>query len=122
MPAHHHLRTAVLAATVTAATASLSGCGLFGSSWDVRMEVQGPGQATVSSRFAGDDGSVAPPSAMERLPWQRTANVGFGFNDLDVTGAAPGTVCRIIVDGETYHEQNVDGEGNASCRANLQND
>ena len=33
------------------------------------------------------------------LPFTTDRNVGFGFNRIDVAGAAPGTVCRVLVDG-----------------------
>lgn len=116
----NHFRSLRLAVAAIAASASLTGCGLFGSSWDVRMEVQGTGSATIAPRYAGAKDSSQPKP--EQLPWSSSANVGFGFNRLDVTGAAPGTTCKITADGKTIEEKPVDAQGNATCQANLQDD
>ncbi|MET8454728.1 hypothetical protein [Streptomyces sp. NPDC005209] len=43
----------------------------------------------------------------------------FGFNDLAVKDAAPGTVCRIYVDGKLKDEQKSDAKGSLSCFVNL---
>jgi hypothetical protein len=96
----------------------LGGCGLFGGSWDVRIEVQGSGRAQVAAKFAGDPDAVPVETS---LPFSVTRNVGFGFNQVDVKGAAPGTVCRVLVDGVVRGEHPVDAGGNASCMANNQN-
>jgi hypothetical protein len=97
----------------------LAGCGLFGGSWDVRMEVQGSGTAAVTTKFAGEpDAGTTTETA---LPFSTARNVGFGFNRIDVQGAAPGTVCRVLVDDAVHEEHAVDAAGNASCMANNQN-
>jgi hypothetical protein len=95
----------------------LSACGV-GKSWEVRMEVAGPREATVQSSFAG--GEKNPRPASRQLPWQDKQSVGFGFNDLSVTGAAAGTVCRIFVDDGLRDERVVDAAGSATCHANNQ--
>jgi hypothetical protein len=118
----NHFRSLRLAVTAVAASASLTGCGLFGSSWDIRMEVQGTGSATIAPRYAGDGDNLTGKPKLEQLPWSSSTNVGFGFNRLDVTGAAPGTTCKITADGKTIEEKPVDAQGNATCQANLQDD
>lgn len=109
----------LLIAPLLAAVPLLSGCGLLGGSWDVRMEVVGAGDATVTTKFAGepDVGTTIETT----LPFDSTRNVGFGFNRIDVAGAAPGTVCRTVVDGQVREEEPVDATGFASCEANNQN-
>lgn len=97
-----------------------TGCGLFGGSWDVRMEIVGPGTATVTTKFAGEPDAGTTTEAVT-LPFSSDRNVGFGFNRIDVRGAAPGTVCRVLVDGTVREEQPVDAAGFASCTANNQN-
>jgi hypothetical protein len=97
----------------------LTGCGLFGGSWDVRMEVLGNGTAAVTTKFAGEPD--AGTTTETTLPFSAARNVGFGFNRVDVRGAAPSTVCRVLVDGVVREEQAVDAAGNASCMANNQN-
>ncbi|GAA2260785.1 MULTISPECIES: hypothetical protein [Kitasatospora] len=108
----------VTGASVMAAV-SLTGCGLFGKSWDVKMEVTGPGTTDVSYSFSGE--TNAKTAAQQRLPWTRTQNVGFGFNGLGVKGAAPGTVCSIYVDGKLKDQQKPDAKGNLSCSVRLKN-
>lgn len=103
---------------LTVALPLLGGCGLVGGSWDVRIEVQGSGWAQVAAKFAGDPDAVPTDTA---LPFGVTRNVGFGFNQVDVKGAAPGTVCRVLVDGAVREEHPVDATGSASCMANNQN-
>ncbi|MEU5539953.1 MmpS family transport accessory protein [Streptomyces sp. NPDC020362] len=96
--------TSLLAAgAATVAAVSLTGCGLFAKSWDVKMEVTGPAAADISYSFAGDntDDTVSGRS----LPWKRAQNVGFGFNQVGVSHAPAGTVCRIYVDGKLKVEQ-----------------
>jgi hypothetical protein len=97
----------------------LTGCGLLGGSWDVRMEVQGSGTAAVTTKFAGEPDAGTTTAAT--LPFSTARNVGFGFNRIDVHGAAPGTACRVLVDGAVREEHAVDAAGNASCTANNQN-
>ena len=65
----------------------LTGCGLFGGSWDVRMEVLGNGTAAVTTKFAGEPD--AGTTTETTLPFSAARNVGFGFNRVDVRGAAP---------------------------------
>ncbi|PRY41295.1 hypothetical protein [Umezawaea tangerina] len=96
---------------------SLTGCGLFGKSWDVRVEVRGEGTAKVVVQFAGETDAV-PKSTP--LPFETARNVGFGFNTVSVSDAGPGTVCRILVDGELRQESKVDDQGKAACNANNQ--
>jgi hypothetical protein len=112
MRALRHLLVALLLPVLT-------GCGLLGGSWDVRMEVQGGGTAAVTTKFAGEPDAGTTTEAT--LPFGTARNVGFGFNRIDVRGAAPGTVCRVLVDGAVREEHAVDAGGNASCAANNQN-
>ncbi|MFB9905773.1 hypothetical protein [Allokutzneria oryzae] len=112
-------RLVLLLALSAVSASSLSGCGLFGRSWDVRFEVRGPGEATVKSRFAGDNDKVETASNTT-LPWTKSRSVGFGFNDLWVEGGKPGTVCKVFVDDKLVGEKKVDDKGNATCRANNQ--
>lgn len=118
------MRRMVAAVTVVVAASLVGGCGLLGQSWDVQMEVQGPGQATVGTKFAGEPDLERDPGAfaVATLPVEESRNVGFGFNDLEVRDAAPGTRCRILVDGEPVDEQLVDAGGTARCHANNQED
>jgi hypothetical protein len=97
----------------------LAGCGLLGRSWDVRMEVQGAGAATVTTKFAGEPD--AGTRTTTTLPYASGRNVGFGFNRIDVADAAPGTLCRVLVDGQVREEHPVDATGAATCMANNQN-
>jgi hypothetical protein len=99
--------------------APLAGCDVLGGSWDVRMEVQGAGSATVTTKFAGEPD--AGTSMTTTLPFSTSRNVGFGFNRIDVTGAGPGALCRVLVDGAVREEHPVDATGAASCMANNQN-
>lgn len=112
--------TSLLAAGAAAVAAvSLTGCGLFGTSWDVKMEVTGPAATNISYSFAGDtsDKKVSDQS----LPWSRAQNVGFGFDQVGVDHAPAGTVCRIYVDGKLKVEQKKpDAHGTVSCFVNLQ--
>ncbi|MFH8533956.1 hypothetical protein ACH4GE_36770 [Streptomyces tendae] len=104
--------------TLPLAVFSLTGCGLFSQSWDVKLEVTGSDKATVTYVFAGGTESKG---SEQKLPWSRAQNVGYGFNSVGVINAAPGTVCRIYVDGELEEEQKrPDAEGVLSCTANLQ--
>ncbi|WP_042390611.1 MmpS family transport accessory protein [Streptacidiphilus melanogenes] len=112
--------TSLLVAGASALAAVLiAGCGLFGKSWDVKMEVTGPGTTDVSYSFSGE--TDPKTAAQQRLPWTRAQNVGFGFNDLGVKGAAPGTICRIYVDGKLKDQQKPDARGNLTCSVNVQN-
>jgi hypothetical protein len=100
------------------AVPALAGCGLLGGSWDVRIEVQGAGRAEVAAKFAGDPDAGLVGTA---LPFSASRNVGFGFNSVEVRDAAPGTVCRVLVDGVVREEHAVDASGGALCSANNQN-
>ncbi|MFD8494324.1 MmpS family transport accessory protein [Amycolatopsis sp. NPDC059657] len=101
------------AVVVLALTAA---CG--GRTWQVRMEVDGPGTAKVVSSLAGE--SKNPEPVERQLPWQRDSPVGAGFNNISVRGGAPGTVCRIFVDGKLVSERAVDASGAADCAAATQ--
>ncbi|WP_160314869.1 MmpS family transport accessory protein [Streptomyces sp. SAI-097] len=109
----------VTAGALSLAVLPLTGCGVFGDSWDVKMEVTGDRNADVTYSFSGDnDGKT---ESDKKLPWSKTQNVGFGFNDIAVADATPGTTCRIYVDGELEDEQHgPDAEGHVSCSVNLQ--
>ncbi|MFI9163574.1 MmpS family transport accessory protein [Kitasatospora aureofaciens] len=109
-----HVRSLLAAGSVVVAAVSLTGCGVFGHSWDVKLEVTGPGSADVGYSFSGDTSGKTVLN--QKLPWNKAQNVGFGFNDLAVKNAKPGTVCRIHVDGELKVEQNKpNAEGTLSC-------
>lgn len=101
------------------AVVSITGCGIFGESWDVKLEVTGDGNADVGYAFSGDnDGRT---DADRKLPWNKTQNVGFGFSEVAVTDAGPATACRIYVNGELKDEQQKpDANGLVSCSVNLQ--
>ncbi|WP_327380690.1 hypothetical protein [Streptomyces sp. NBC_01207] len=108
----------VSGATLLAAT-TLTGCGLFGQSWDVKLEVTGTGQAEVGYNFSGETDQTKTTS--ESLPWTVSQNVGFGFNGVAVRHAQPGTACRIYVDGKLRESQDKpDSQGVVSCSVNLQ--
>ncbi|MFI9809529.1 MmpS family transport accessory protein [Streptomyces sp. NPDC052301] len=111
--------TSLLAAGAAAmAAVSLTGCGLFGKSWDVKLEVTGPGVADISYSFAGDNDETV---SARNLPWSRAQNVGFGFNQIGVVHAPDGTKCRIYVDGQLkIEEKKPDSHGTVSCFVNLQ--
>ena len=113
---------AVALSTSAAAAILVSGCGLLGQSWDVRMEVTGPGTASVGTKFAGEPDLAADGKGFAEvtLPFAESVNVGFGFNDLGVRDAAPGTTCRIFVDDRLRSEETVDAAGRAVCDANNQ--
>lgn len=98
---------------------ALTGCDVAGGSWDVRMEVEGAGPATVNVKFAGEPDTGT--TTKTELPFDTSRNVGFGWNVLKVEGAAPGTVCRTFVDGAVREEVLVDASGAATCEANNQN-
>ncbi|MFJ9591063.1 MmpS family transport accessory protein [Streptomyces acidicola] len=99
--------------------AAVTGCGVFGKSWDVKLEVVGEGSGNVRYAFSGDNDGKSETG--RKLPWSRTQNVGFGFNDVAVTDAEPGTVCRIYVDGKLKEEQRKpDAKGTVFCSVNLQ--
>lgn len=114
----HSARTAALAAAVATATTALGGCGLS-RSWDVRFEVAGPGEATIGRKFAGEDDRQVVESR-RRLPWHEAASVGFGLDWVEVSGARPGTTCRIEVNGELVQQRAVDPAGGTRCQVNLQ--
>ncbi|MEU6298051.1 MmpS family transport accessory protein [Streptomyces erythrochromogenes] len=119
---HRTARPALLAsgAALLAAT-TLTGCGLFGSSWDVKFEVTGPGQAEVGYSFSGETSQTKTTS--DSLPWSVSQNVGFGFNGVAVRNAPPGTACRVYVDGKLHESQDKpDSQGTVSCSVNLQED
>lgn len=101
------------------AVPALAACAPAGRNWDVVMEVQGAGPAIVTTKFAGEPD--AGTSTDTTLPFRAGRTVGFGWNRIDVTGAAPGTVCRTLVDGVVREERPVDATGAASCHANNQN-
>ncbi|MCS7478664.1 hypothetical protein ACFFQW_13435 [Umezawaea endophytica] len=109
-------RLALLAPVLVLTACSLTGCGLIGSSWDVRVEVHGEGTADVNAEFAGED---AGPKAVT-LPFEESRNVGFGFNYVFVDKAPPGTVCKIFVDDVLREEKTVDENGKTRCYANNQ--
>ncbi|MFF4448317.1 MmpS family transport accessory protein [Streptomyces sp. NPDC001502] len=119
---HRVARPALLAsgATLLAAT-TLTGCGLFGKNWDVKLEVTGTGtgQADIGYNFSGETGQRKATG--ESLPWTVSQNVGFGFNGIAVLHAQPGTACRIYVDGKLRESQDKpDSQGIVSCSVNLQ--
>ncbi|MET9558338.1 MmpS family transport accessory protein [Streptomyces sp. NPDC006645] len=107
------------AGALSLAVASITGCGVFRQSWDVKLEVTGDGETDVGYAFPGDnDGQT---DADRKLPWNKTRNVGFGFSEVAVTDAGPDTACRIFVDGELKDEQRQpDADGLVSCSVNLQ--
>lgn len=113
-------RRTLLASTATLLTATtMTGCGLFGENWDVRMEVTGTGQADITYEFSGQTNQTKAPG--EALPWQVSQNVGFGFNGVAVLNAPPGTACRIYVDGKLRESSDQpDAKGAVSCTVNLQ--
>ncbi|MER6251858.1 hypothetical protein ABT224_10855 [Streptomyces sp. NPDC001584] len=115
-------RPALLAsiATLLAAT-TLTGCGLFGKNWDVKLEVTGTGQADIGYNFSGETGQRKATG--ESLPWTVSQNVGFGFNGVTVLRAQPGTACRVYVDGKLRESQDKpDAQGIVSCSVNLQDE
>jgi hypothetical protein len=114
-------RTALAALLLaTAAVSAAAGCSsLFGKTHQVRMEVTGSGSAQVAFAFSGSE--VSPPHR-EKLTWIKRADAGFGFNQLDVSGAPPGTTCRIVVDGKERDRKTVAADGIAKCYVNVQND
>jgi hypothetical protein len=110
-------RLPLLATSLLLGVPLLAGCGLFGDSWDVRIEVAGPGPASVGTKFAGDPDPVTVPAT---LPISVSRNVGFGFNVVAIEDAEPGTVCRVFVDDVLRAEKTVDASGRATCQANNQ--
>jgi hypothetical protein len=112
----HPSRLALLAPVLLLVSTSLGGCGLIGSSWDVRMEVHGEGAATVTAAFAGEEGELKNVT----LPFEASRNVGFGFNTLFVDKARPGTVCKVFVDDVLRQENTADESGKVECSANNQ--
>ncbi|WP_314253490.1 MmpS family transport accessory protein [Streptomyces kutzneri] len=113
-------RPALLAsgAMLLAAT-TLTGCGLFGENWDVKLEVTGTGQADIGYNFSGQNHQTTVADGS--LPWTVSQNVGFGFNGVAVLHAQPGTACRIYVDGKLRESQDKpDSQGTVSCNVNLQ--
>lgn len=110
-----YLKTAGLATALALTALSLSSCGLFGGSWDVEMEVRGQGTAQIRAEFPGERVEAQTRS----LPFSESRNAGFGFNTLDVQGAPPGTVCRLLVDEKVVAENPVDANG--SCGAAVHN-
>ncbi|MFD9084155.1 hypothetical protein ACFQ7B_20590 [Streptomyces erythrochromogenes] len=122
-PLLHRVARPVLPASgaMLLAATTLTGCGLFGQSWDVKLEVTGTGQAEVGYSFSGE--TAQTKSTNESLPWTVSQNVGFGFNGLAVRHAPPGTACRVYVDGKLRESQDKpDAEGTLSCSVNLQED
>ncbi|MFC9429140.1 hypothetical protein [Streptomyces sp. NPDC056987] len=117
-PSRTYLRSLGAAGVAAVAAVSLTGCGLFGGSWDVKMEVTGAGAADIAYSFSGDnDGKTATG---QQLPWTKAQNVGFGFNDVGVKDAPPGTACRIYVGGKLKDEQKEpDDKGTVSCSIHL---
>ncbi|MFI8392571.1 hypothetical protein [Streptomyces sp. NPDC085540] len=113
-------RPALLASGATLlAVTTLTGCGLFGKSWDVKLEVTGTGQADIGYSFSGETDQTKTTS--ESLPWTVSHNVGFGFNGVAVLHAQPGTACRVYVDGKLRMSQDKpDSQGAVSCSVNLQ--
>ncbi|MEV5872480.1 MmpS family transport accessory protein [Streptomyces tendae] len=108
----------LLAAGALSLTAVIS-WGVSGESWDVKLEVVGGGSGNVSYAFSGDNEGKSENA--QTLPWSKTQNVGYGFNDVTVTNAEPGTTCRIYVDGKLKEEQRTpNAEGTISCFVNLQ--
>ncbi|MFE3775288.1 MmpS family transport accessory protein [Streptomyces sp. NPDC059122] len=114
-----YVKSVVLAGASAVAALSLAGCGLFGDSWDVKLEVTGKGSAGVDYNFSGETEPKHDTGA--QLPWTKTQNVGYGFNSVSVNHAAPGTVCRIYVDGKLKEEKKPDAKGNLSCNVSVQN-
>ncbi|MEV6682561.1 hypothetical protein AB0N09_37720 [Streptomyces erythrochromogenes] len=122
-PRPHRVARRVLPASgaLLLAATTLTGCGLFGQSWDVKFEVTGTGQAEVGYSFSGETGQTKATS--ESLPWTVSQNVGFGFNGVAVLHAPPGTACRVYVDGKVRESQDKpDAEGTLSCSVNLQDE
>ncbi|MFB6437350.1 MmpS family transport accessory protein [Streptomyces sp. NPDC056411] len=106
------------AGAAAVATVALTGCALFGKSWDVKVEVTGPAAAGITYSFAGETDNAV---VRQRLPWSRAQNVGFGFNQVMVAHAPAGTACRIYVDGTLKVEKKKpDSHGTLSCFVNLQ--
>ncbi|MHB6904685.1 MmpS family transport accessory protein [Streptomyces sp. DB-54] len=114
-----NVKSVLLAGASAVAALSLAGCGLFGDSWDVKLEVTGKGSAGVDYNFSGETEPKHDTGA--QLPWTKTQNVGYGFNSVSVNHAAPGTVCRIYVDGKLKEEKKPDAKGNLSCNVSVQN-
>ncbi|OIJ89432.1 hypothetical protein BIV25_33785 [Streptomyces sp. MUSC 14] len=114
-----YVTSALLAGASAVAVLSLTGCGLFGDSWDVKLEVTGTGSVNVDYNFSGE--TQPKHDTGKQLPWTRTQNVGYGFNSVSVTDAAPGTVCRIYVDGKLKDEKKPDAKGKLSCNVSVQN-
>ncbi|PNE40609.1 MULTISPECIES: MmpS family transport accessory protein [Streptomyces] len=114
-----YVKSVLLAGASAVAALSLAGCGLFGDSWDVKLEVTGKGSAGVDYNFSGETEPKHDTEA--QLPWTKTQNVGYGFNSVSVNHAAPGTVCRIYVDGKLKEEKKPDAKGNLSCNVSVQN-
>jgi hypothetical protein len=83
------------------------------------MEVTGSGSAQISYGFSGSDASMP---RREKLTWIKRADAGFGFNRLAVSGAPPGTTCRIVVDGDERDRKTVGADGKAECYVSIQND
>ncbi|APU13290.1 MULTISPECIES: hypothetical protein [Actinoalloteichus] len=113
------LTTAAWGAALASTGLLLAGCGLVGATYDVQMEVQGSGTAMIGHGFAGGED---PTLTEQDLPWSMAESVGFGFNDLRVSDAEPGTVCRILVDDEVIDEQTAGEDGSIDCFANNQDD
>ncbi|KUN07188.1 hypothetical protein AQI95_11630 [Streptomyces yokosukanensis] len=113
-----HVTSLLTAGALAAAAVSLTGCGLMGPSYDVKMEVAGPGSADVVYSFSGDNsGKIAH---VQKLPWSVAQNVGFGFNQVGVKNPDPGTTCRIYVDGKLKEEEKKpDAKGYLSCSVSL---
>ncbi|WP_329388126.1 MmpS family transport accessory protein [Streptomyces sp. NBC_01716] len=117
--ANPFIKLLLTAGALSLTVVSVTGCGMFGQSWDVKLEVTGDGSADVGYAFPGDnDGQT---DADRKLPWNKAQNVGFGFSEVAVADAGPGTACRIYVNGKLKDEQRKpDAKGLVSCSVNLQ--
>ncbi|MGW2650444.1 MmpS family transport accessory protein [Streptomyces sp. NPDC001393] len=113
-----HVTSLLTAGSLAAAAVSLTGCGALGPSYDVKMEVAGPGGANVVYSFSGDNNGKT--ASVQKLPWTRAQNVGFGFNRVSVSDPEPGTSCRIYVDDKLKDEEKKpDAKGYLSCSVSL---
>ena len=113
-----YVTSLLTAGSLAVAAVSLTGCGAFGHSWDVKLEVSGPGSADVVYSFSGDN--KGKTTFAQRLPWSKAQNVGFGFDELSVNNPKPGTTCRIYVDDKLKDEQKkANAKGYLSCYVHL---
>ena len=87
------MRRFAMVGALAAAAVLVSGCGLFGRSYDIHREVAGAGTADkVDYSLPGDKGACSLTAAT--LPWTKDATTGFGFIHLDVTASTGPTVRR----------------------------